>query len=309
MGLGSFVKKAIKNSIDPLGIGKKLLGDGDNKDISLADPFQNFNIGGLTGKKENGQVVIAPTDERKQLVGDLGGIYSNQASAMRGFLPQIDTAFNDFIGTVNNDLLPQVKPGFGALSQAQADAFGLARKRLDDSRRSRLSNLKEDLDRRKIGGSSFAQDDRTRVEAEYDMIDRELATSEAESRANVILQELDATTQLIEKSHTANVQKINASMSTLNSAFSAEAAAKGVALDDMNNVLEIGTNILNKTTALSAQNAQMEYKTALAEANAKTAQMSQLFGVIGGAAGMMIGGPAGAAVGASLGPSIGSQMV
>lgn len=297
MGFGSLFKKG------PLG--DALFGSDNKKSTSVAlKDFTDFNIGGVSGTKKDGAVSISPTDARADLVGGLSGTYNNQAGGIRSFLPQVDTAFNDFIGTVNNEFLPQVKPGFGALSSAQADAFGVARERLNNSRRAAESNLSEDLNRRKISGSSFAQDTKTRTSAEFDALDRELSAAEGNAKAQAALQELDASVQLIEKSHTANVQRINTSYQITNDAFMAEAKAKGVALDDMNNILEIGANILSKTTAQAAENARFEAELAYKEAEGKAAADSQLGGLIGGGLGFMVGGPVGGAIGSGIGSSL-----
>lgn len=292
------------------GLGSSLLG-GDKKEtqIDLGDGkvFKPFEIGGASGSIDDGIINIGSSDARTSLVNDLSGTFSNQASDIRGFLPKIDTAFNNFIGTVNNDLLHKVKPGFGALSAAQGDAFKLARERLKNSREQRVSNLKDNLSRRKVSGSSFAQDDITRSEAEFDTLDRELATAEGEAKAKAALAELDATVQLINQTYQAEISNIGMQLSTMNAAYAAEAQSKGLQLDDMNTILEVGANILNTAQTQFGQNARLEAQIAVNEANAQAAEASQFGGIIGGGIGMVVGGPAGAMIGSGLGSSLGGS--
>lgn len=283
---------------------------GDDKkrtNIPLSDGFSPFNIGGVTGSKDGSNINIGPTDARSDLVSGLGNIFNRQAEENRAFLPQINSSFNSYAGAIDNDLLPEVKPGFGALSRAQADAFGIARERLRNTRAARTSNLKEDLTRRNIAGSSFAQDTQTRTEAEFDVLERELAAAEGEAAAKASMQELEATIQLIDRKYQASTNRINTSFEILNNAFAAEAQAKGVALDDMNNILQIGANILTNTQNQAAQNSRIEAEMAYKEVQAKAAKKSSLFGMLGGAAGFIAtgGNPLGAMVGSSLGSSFG----
>lgn len=291
-----------------LGIGAKILtdklgGNDDAIDINLKD-FSPFNIGGVSGTKVDGEVNIGATDQRNALVSNLGSAFSSQAAGQRSFLPQVDTTFNKYIGRIENELLPQVKPGFGALSKARADAFGLARERLDNSRKSRVSNLRDDLSRRKIAGSSFAQDTETRTGAEFDTLDRELAVAESEAAAEATMQELEATTQLINESFKADTQRINTAYQITNDAFASDAKAAGVPLDDMNNILQIGSSILNKTNEIAAENARLEAKIAYEEAVGAAEAKSGLGGLIGGGLGMMTGIPGASTIGSALGSAL-----
>lgn len=78
----------------------------------------------------------------------------------------------------------RLRPGFGALTEARVRA-------IQDARGKAIGNLRENLGRRRVLGSSFA-------EAAQAQAEREFGQAEAEARATSTLQELDATSQLIQ---------------------------------------------------------------------------------------------------------------
>jgi hypothetical protein len=79
--------------------------------------------------------------------------------------------------------LARVRPGFGELTKARVGA-------ITDARDSAVSDLRDNLARRRILGSSFANDTIGRTESQF-------AKDEAEARAVSFLQELEATSTLI----------------------------------------------------------------------------------------------------------------
>ncbi len=83
-----------------------------------------------------------------------------------------------------DDLIGRVRPGFGELTDARVAAVDRARGR-------GVSNLRSNLQRRSLLGSSFAQDTIIRAE-------REFAEQEAMARAQSLLEELDLTARLID---------------------------------------------------------------------------------------------------------------
>ena len=94
---------------------------------------------------------------------------------------------NRFPGVLNDlaDLRGQLNPGFGALTTAGVNA-------IENQRVRSIGDLRESLNRRRILGSSFANDAIARVNAEF-------ADREAEFRARTLLQEVDANRQLLQQ--------------------------------------------------------------------------------------------------------------
>lgn len=289
----------------PLG---KALGFGDKPaasvDLGMGKSFVPFNFGGVSGTTKDGAINIGATPERTAAIGDLTSTLTGQGQELRGFLPGIGNTFTDFVNTVRTDLIPKVSPGFGALSTATAGAFKTARERLQSSRQATTGNLKDDLARRNISGSSFAQDTATRAQAEFDLLDRELAAEEGRALSTAALEELNATTQLIEKAFQAEVGNITTQLSVLEKAMGFEAQAKGIPLDDMNNILTIGTNILNSSLSQFGANARAEAELAAKAAAGEGQRAGQIGSLIGGGLGFMFGGPGGAAIGSGIGSGI-----
>lgn len=82
-------------------------------------------------------------------------------------------------------LIERVAPGVGDLTKARLAG-------LENTRRQTLGDIRENLARRRVLGSSFAQDAITRAQ-------REFAQQEEEVRASSFLQELDLTNKLIQQ--------------------------------------------------------------------------------------------------------------
>jgi hypothetical protein len=91
-----------------------------------------------------------------------------------------------------------IRPGSGTLSNALADVYNAQRNRLGNSRSEAISNLRDSLSRRRLGGSSFASDSLARADAEYRTQENELAAQQAADQAKVALQEYELTRQNFE---------------------------------------------------------------------------------------------------------------
>lgn len=90
-------------------------------------------------------------------------------------------------------LLPEVSPAFGNLSKA-------ALANIENQRLRTIGDLKENLARRRVGGSSFAMDAAARTDAEF-------GERKAEVGAQMKLAEIDATTKLIQQITDTSVNK------------------------------------------------------------------------------------------------------
>lgn len=108
-------------------------------------------------------------------------------------------------------LLAEVRPGMGRMTTAAKErtaaireVIGEQRERLSNRERRAIGDLKEDLARRRIGGSSFAGDAVSRMEAEFAGEERALSAEErlaesesAQFEAETILREMEMTRSLI----------------------------------------------------------------------------------------------------------------
>lgn len=191
-------------------LGSKLFGGSTN----VSSPLPSINAGGLTGK--GGTITASP--ERQGLVGNIAATFPQQASAI-------------------GDLLSQVGPGFGRLTDAAVTS-------VRNARSAAIGNLKDTLQRRRVLGSSFGQDALTRAETEF-------ANQENATRANSFLQELQLTNQLMQQQ------------------FEAQRGEFQTGLDELNLEANAGVQLSSQATAQLGQNARTAaYLDAAAQAGA-----------------------------------------
>jgi len=198
--------------------------------------------------------------------------------------PANQTALNNLSGSFNTlstelgALKPLVSPAFGNLSKAGSQA-------IEDARRRTVGDLRQNLSRRKVAGSSFAADDVARVEAEF-------AKKDAEFQATTKLQEIEATAKI-------TIQQY-------------EAAAKGAEsiLSQGNFESTLAAELSRQYTGALADLAKFESELLRDEADGITAAIGAgttalLSGALGGIASGLFGGGAGAAAGGAAGAAAG----
>lgn len=146
---------------------------------------------------------VGITADRQALTGKLSGVFSDRAQALKG-------------------LLGEVTPGFGRLTKSR-----LAQ--LSDARNRTVGDLKSSLERRKVLGSSFANDTITRAEGEF-------ARAEDEIVATSFLQEIDISINLV------------------NQISEAAALSFQTILDDQDAAANLGAQLITGTAAAISQN-------------------------------------------------------
>jgi len=153
-----------------IGVGaQKLLGGGGGGGSLNIGP--SFATGGQISAP-SGRVVL-----------DNSGPIFARSNLTQGLLDEIRAVGENAVSQFDN-LLGRVRPGFGELTDARVTAVDRARQRS-------VSNLRGNLQRRRVLGSSFANDDLVRAEKEF-------AEQEALVRAQSFLEELDLTARLID---------------------------------------------------------------------------------------------------------------
>ena len=211
-------------------------------------PINNFqptgiNAGGLKSSVEDGLLTVGSSGERSGLVRGIQDRFNEESGLLAG-------------------LRGRVAPGVSDLRSAR-----LAE--IENARRSAIGNLRENLQRRRVLGSSFGQDAAARAEAEF-------AGLRERTAAESFLQEIELTNQFI------------------NQEFNARRSAFQTGLDELNLQADIATKLSGQATQQLGANAR-----ALAELNAKEAagagsflgQISQpVTSALGKAAGSMFSG-------------------
>lgn len=146
--------------------------------------------------------------------------------------------------------LARVRPGFGELTKARVGA-------ITDARDSAVSDLRDNLARRRILGSSFANDTITRTESEF-------AKQEAEARAVSFLQELETTTQLIAQRF--DVRNTLAQTELAQSQFEANLAAQYAS--QIESEMQASARLLAQLeTTVAIENARLDQEAELANAD------------------------------------------
>lgn len=187
MALGTLAEAALgglASAGTSFGLSKLFGGDDD-----ATAPVKNFkptmiNAGGLSSSLDaNGNLSLVSNADRQGLVRDLGGAFGSEA----GFLEA---------------LRARVAPGFSDLRTSRLQE-------IEDARKNAIGNLRENMARRRVQGSSFGQDALTRAELEF-------GRAKEKTQAESLLQELDATNQLIQQEFTARRGQFETGLNELN---------------------------------------------------------------------------------------------
>lgn len=209
-------------------------GGGGGSSPSQARVVPSGNFGGLTLSGGGSNLDITSGSERATAVqrsANVIGRKADELAAIRG----------------------RVQPGFGELTQARLGAIENARSRS-------IGNLRENLARRRLSGSSFANDALARADAEF-------GQAAAEAKATSLLQELDLTTQLI------------------NQEFTTRQAAIERTIQELDFQAQIGTQILSGVSAELGASARLEAQLAFDSAAGIGSFFEPFSSAIGEAAG------------------------
>lgn len=181
-------------------LGSKLFGSGGSK---VAPVSLGINAGGLSGSGGT----LAADANRTGLVQSVASQFGNQADALGG-------------------LRARLAPGMSDLRTAR-----LAE--VENARTNAIGNLRENMARRRVLGSSFGQDALTRAEAEFGQQKDRVA-------AESLLQEIEGTQQLI------------------NQEFEARRGQFQTGLQELNLQADIASKLAAGATAQMGANARLE---------------------------------------------------
>lgn len=218
-------------------LGSALFGGGAS--TTPANPVTGINAGGITSTLKNGSVGITSSGARSGLVGNIAATFPDQAALL-------------------SKLRMSVAPGMSAFRASR-----LAE--LEGNRRKATGDLRDNLARRRVLGSSFAQDSLTRANLSF-------AKEKDAIEADSFLTELQLTQQLT------------------NAEFEARRGEFHTALDELNLQTEVATQLASGATTQLGANARLK-----ADLDAKAAAgAGQFFGnalaPIGPAIGKAVGG-------------------
>lgn len=191
--------------------------------VSLIQPsFPSFRGGGLigTGSAKGGSVSATP--ERTAAVSGLSGAGESAANTY-------------------GDLYSTVQPGFNDLLSARLNSF-------NDSARSAIGDLSQNLSARRILGSSFGQDTLTRARAEF-------GRQRDQIIADNFLKSLDAQQKLTAAQFGARIQQFQPKLNELNLEASVAADLGNAAARAMSDAAQF--NAKNQNAANAAGTASL----------------------------------------------------
>lgn len=229
--IGAAVAGSLASSAASFGLSKlgesSLSGAAANPTAGLASfAPPGIDAGGLKTSFGSGGVGVSSSRNRRGLVGNLASTFPEQAGEIAG-------------------LRGLVAPGVSALRSSRLGE-------IENARRRSVGNLRENLQRRRVLGSSFGQDAVVRAEKEFAQ-ERERVAAES------TLQELEMTHALIGEE------------------FNARRGEFSTFLDEMNLQANLATQIATGATATLGSMAQLEARLAAQEAQSSGAFFGQTF--------------------------------
>lgn len=204
----------------------------------VSSPPPGINAGGLTSNFSNGTIGITADANRTGMVNNISNTFGAQADQIAG-------------------LRPMIAPGMSDLRASKLSE-------IENARMSAIGNLRENLGRRRVLGSSFAQDANTRAEVEF-------AQQKERVQAETFLQELEATNNLMQQEFTARRGQFQTN------------------LDELNLEANIAAGLAGKATDVLGKNAQTEALLAAQAQQGAGKFFGQLAEPIGKAAGKSFG--------------------
>lgn len=197
-----------------------------------------MSLGGLFGGGGGAPRLTVPAANRAHTPGfSLRSSFDATTGKSDTYLTRLgspaQSAFSDRFPRILGDIdtvRGTIAPGFSLIRKARADA-------VENARRRSLGNLRDNLTRRRIAGSSFAGDALARAEAEF-------AQAGAQQQAQAFLDEFNA-----------NVQVLNQESATIADALNRELQELGIASGMAQNFL---SQFLQQDRAQAALTAQAQ---------------------------------------------------
>jgi hypothetical protein len=172
---------------DPIGYTTgKIVGEPQVGQLEKFQPL-GFAGGGLTGKVTDGTFELSRTPELQSQIGGLQSALSKRALEF---------------ANLRKGLTKDISPIIGGLRTAGVEAIRGRRRRT-------IGDLRENLQRRRVAGSSFGADALSRAEAEF-------AKEEAEFGAEVGVKEFEMEQQLLERNMQLLDQETQANIESFN---------------------------------------------------------------------------------------------
>jgi hypothetical protein len=218
-----------------------LFGGGSSKGPDAIQSYvpPGFDAGGLKGSFTGNGYSVTPSADRLGAVGNISGTFGTQADLLAG-------------------LRARVAPGISDLRAAKLNE-------IENQRTASVGNLRDNLARRRVLGSSFGQDSLARADAEF-------GKAKAQASAESFLQEMEMSNNLLQQEFTARRGQFQTT------------------LDEMNLEANLASNLTGKATDILGKNAQIESQLQMLSQQSAGKFFGQTFGPVATAAGNAVGG-------------------
>ena len=249
-------------------VGGKKGGSGGNQ-VGGNSGLVPFDAGGLSLRYQPGYgtVKVTSNDARTNLVNNQSASFLNQASGIRSGIQPVNAAYTSNINDITAQL-GRVAPGFGDLTKARVNT-------IQNAGRASASDLRSNLAKRRVLGSSFADDAMTRNQMDF-------AQQEEAARAQSFLEEMDLQNQLSTQRLNQQVAQIQTTQAMAIDAFTADRAADQVKMEELDKQLSVVTGMLQSAQQIAQSNAQNEAQARQQEAQSKGGLMSSIGDKLGG---------------------------
>ena len=227
-------------------------------------PLRNISAPGFTSVQEGDELSLIRSPRLEQLltgIQETGFGAAGELEALQG----------------------RLEPGFGQLTTTTRDVFGEARRRLEGQQTQTIGDLRSNLARRRVLGSSFADDAVARRDLDFENEFRRLDVAENQALAQNFLQEIEGTVNLV------------------NQRFEILTGTLGTEIAQANFETETATRIASGTSASLAQLAALLTDLAVQNASGSGEFLGTFLGPIVSGVGESLGEAAGEAIGGLFG--------
>lgn len=233
-GIGGFLLGGPAGAIAGVSLGGAIGGKKKQKGAGTTGLGSGSSVTGITTPGFSTSL----SDGRLTFASQAGGLVSGAERAATGAISSL------------TGLDPLIEAGTGGLSTATRDVFGRARERLAGQRRKAIGDVRQNLNRRRLLGSSFADDAINRKLRVFEDAEVDLSTQENQALASNFLQELDLKTQAINQKLNIRLQSVSVGLGQLNfeSALAAQIAG------GLNGVLSSNAQFLAQLEAARSAN-------------------------------------------------------
>lgn len=268
--LGDMVMPGIGGQIGGM-IGGSLLGGGGGgsggKGLGVKSLFTPYYAGGISAGYNKGAINVVGDKTRQNLVNSLADSYVKQAGTIEGSIaPAFRSAFGGYL-TDLADVRNRIAPGFGELTTARLGA-------IEDARQKAVGDIRDQMNRRRLLGSSFAFDTASRAESEF-------AKQAAEAAATSKLQELDLTAQVIDKQYQTNIANVQNILDLTGLQADLRRQGKTTKLDEMNKLAAMAQELSTSMQSSLGANARTAYEIAAKQAGEQGALGANILDKIG----------------------------